>query len=253
MINKVVEEKINEITINNAIIPIEKSIEPQKKFTFIEVCAGGGGLSSGLMKAGFSPLLLNDNNKDCCKTLQKNHTEANVVCCSMEELNITEYIGKVDLLTGGVPCQSFSQSGLRKGLDDPRGELMIKFIDMIYKIKPKIFMIENVKGLITHNSGETIKEIIKLLDKDGIYNIEYKLLNAANYSVPQKRERVFIIGTLKSQNINFKFPDVNETPVLLKNVLYNVPASSGAKYNEEKINLFKYQKFIKILFKYNFG
>jgi len=239
MINKVVEEKINEITINNAIIPIEKSIEPQKKFTFIEVCAGGGGLSSGLMKAGFSPLLLNDNNKDCCKTLQKNHTEANVVCCSMEELNITEYIGKVDLLTGGVPCQSFSQSGLRKGLDDPRGELMIKFIDMIYKIKPKIFMIENVKGLITHNSGETIKEIIKLLDKDGIYNIEYKLLNAANYSVPQKRERVFIIGTLKSQNINFKFPDVNETPVLLKNVLYNVPASSGAKYNEEKINLFK--------------
>jgi DNA (cytosine-5)-methyltransferase 1 len=191
------------------------------------------------MKAVFSPFLLNDNNKDCCKTLQKNHTEANVVCCSMEELNITEYIGKVDLLTGGVPCQSFSQSGLRKGLDDPRGELMIKFIDMIYKIKPKIFMIENVKGLITHNSGETIKEIIKLLDKDGIYNIEYKLLNSANYSVPQKRERVFIIGTLKSQNINFKFPDVNETPVLLKNVLYNVPASSGAKYNEEKINLFK--------------
>lgn len=73
--------------------------------TFIEVCAGGGGLSSGLMKSGFTPLLLNDNNKDCCKTLRKNHPEANVVCGSMSDIDFTPFIGKVDLLTGGVPCQ----------------------------------------------------------------------------------------------------------------------------------------------------
>jgi DNA (cytosine-5)-methyltransferase 1 len=209
------------------------------KFTFIEVCAGGGGLSCGLIKSGFIPLLLNDNNKDCCETLKKNHIGTKVICSSMDDLKLDEYIDKIDLLTGGIPCQSWSQSGLRKGLDDPRGELMIKFISMIHKIKPKIFMIENVKGLITHNSGESIKHIITQLNKEEMYNIEYKLLNSADYNVPQKRERVFIVGTLKESNITFHFPEKNETKIVLKDILYNVPTSMGAKYNEVKIELFK--------------
>lgn len=80
------------------------------KYTFIEVCAGCGGLSSGLIKAGFTPLLLNDNNKDCCKTLKHNHKDANVILSSMDKIDYTPYINKVDLLAGGVPCQSFSQA-----------------------------------------------------------------------------------------------------------------------------------------------
>jgi DNA (cytosine-5)-methyltransferase 1 len=213
---------------------------PSKKFTFIEVCAGAGGLSSGLIKSGFIPLLLNDNNKDCCETLKQNHGDINIICSAMEKLDLTEYIGKVDVLTGGIPCQSWSQSGLRKGLDDPRGELMLKFVDMLHIIKPKIFMIENVKGLITHNSGESIKKITALLNKENLYNIEYKLLNASEYNVPQKRERVFIVGTLKDKNLIFTFPEKLEKKVVLKDVLYNVPISPCAKYNEEKIRLFKY-------------
>ena len=157
----------------------------------------------------------------------------------MEDLNLTPYIGKVDLFTGGVPCQSFSQAGLRKGLEDPRGELMIKFVDMLHILKPKIFMIENVKGLMTHNSGETIKEVIASLNNEGLYNIEYKLLNANEFGVPQKRERVFIIGTLKEGNIIFGFPEKNAKQILLKDVLQNVPLSVGAKYNDEKIALYK--------------
>ena len=98
-----------------------------KSFTFIEVCAGAGGLSTGLIKSGFIPLLLNDNNKDCCETLKQTHKDVNIVFGSMDKLDLSEYIGKVDLFTGGVPCQSFSQAGKRKGLEDPRGELMIKF------------------------------------------------------------------------------------------------------------------------------
>jgi DNA (cytosine-5)-methyltransferase 1 len=209
------------------------------KFTFIEVCAGCGGLSSGLIKAGFFPLLLNDNNKDCCKTLKENHKDATIICSSMENLDLTKYIGKVDLFSNGSPCQSFSQSGLRKGLDDSRGKLMLKFIDMINIVKPKIFMIENVKGLLSHNSGKTIQEIIKLLNKNELYNVEYKLLNSVDYNVPQKRERVFIVGTLKDKNIKFNFPEKNIKKIFLKDVLYNVPSSIGAKYNEEKIKLFK--------------
>jgi DNA (cytosine-5)-methyltransferase 1 len=157
----------------------------------------------------------------------------------MEKLDLSEYINKVDLLCGGIPCQSYSQSGLRLGLEDPRGQLIYTFIKMIKLVKPKIFMIENVKGLLTHNKGNTIKEIINLLDEEKLYNIEYKLLNAFDYSVPQKRERVFIVGILKTLNLTFKFSEKNNNYILLKDVLVNIPESIGQKYNEEKIKLFK--------------
>lgn len=209
--------------------------------TFIEVCSGCGGLSSGLIYNGFYPLLLNDNNKDCIETLKINHKDFtnNIICSEMEKIDLSKYIGKVDLFAGGVPCQSFSQSGLRKGFDDPRGNLMIKFIDMVEIIKPKIFLIENVKGLISHNSGKTLEEIIKLLNKNNLYDIQYKLLNSIYYNVPQKRERIIILGILKEQNIIFNFPEKNNIQIFLKDVLYNVPESNGAKYSDDKIKLFK--------------
>ena len=221
--------------------------------TFIEVCAGGGGLSSGLIKSGFSPILLNDNNRDCCKTLQHNHPDTNIVCDSMDNIDYSQYVGKVDLLTGGVPCQSFSQAGLRKGLDDPRGDLMIKFIDILHLIKPKLFMIENVKGLLTHDEGKTILKIIAAFgafaafgaSETDLYNISYKCLDASKYGVPQKRERVFIVGVRKDIVIPFEFPSGSsgssgsETKKVLKDVLLDVPHSDGAKYKEEKIRLFK--------------
>jgi DNA (cytosine-5)-methyltransferase 1 len=219
------------ILMNNNIIP------PLK--TFIEVCAGGGGLSAGLIKAGFTPILLNDNNGDCCKTLKHNHPDANIVCGSMDKIDYSQYINKVDLLTGGVPCQSFSQAGLRKGLDDPRGDLMMKFIEILNLITPKIFMIENVKGLLTHDNGKTIEKIIETLNQNNLYNISYKCLDASKYDVPQKRERVFIVGVLKSMNRSFEFPLESPRKIVLKDVLYDVPPSNGAKYNDEKIILFK--------------
>ena len=207
--------------------------------TFIEVCAGGGGLSAGLIKSGFNPILLNDNNNDCCKTLKHNHPNVNVICSPMENINFSQYVDKVDLLIGGVPCQSFSQAGLRKGLNDPRGDLMMKFIDILNLIKPKIFMIENVKGLLSHDNGKTIEKIIEELNKNELYNISYKCLDASKYDVPQKRERVFIVGVLKNINRIFEFPEESLTKKVLKDVLYNVPISNGTKYNDEKIKLFK--------------
>ena len=159
----------------------------------------------------------------------------------MDNIDYSQYVGKVDLLTGGVPCQSFSQAGLRKGLDDPRGDLMIKFIDILHLIKPKLFMIENVKGLLTHDEGKTILKIIAALNKHELYNISYKCLDASKYGVPQKRERVFIIGVRKDIAIPFEFPceSGGETKKVLKDVLLDVPLSDGAKYKEEKIRLFK--------------
>ena len=212
-----------------------------KKPTFIEVCAGCGGLSSGLMKAGFVPVLLNDNNKDCCKTLEKNHKKSNVICSSMLELNVSKFIGKIDLLAGGVPCQAFSQSGKREGLNDPRGDLILKFIELIDILKPKMFLIENVRGLLTHDNGNTIEKIITKLEEcnnEG-YTVKYKLLNAMNYGVPQKRERVFIIGILKKYNLKYKYPEKDDKIITLGEVLKDVPSSLGSTYSEEKKKLFE--------------
>lgn len=217
----------------------KKEIQNTQAYNFIEVCAGGGGLSSGLIKAGFTPILLNDNNSDCCKTLKHNHPHANVVCESMDKIDYTQYVNKVDLLTGGVPCQSFSQAGLRKGLDDPRGDLMMKFIEILILIKPKLFMIENVKGLATHDNGKTIEKVLETLNANRLYNISYKCLDASKYDVPQKRERIFIVGVLKTIIHTFNFPNESQRKKVLKDVLYNVPYSNGAKYNEDKIRLFK--------------
>ena len=233
------EVEINNICQHQNITTSNDAKSENTTYTFIEVCAGGGGLSAGLIKAGFTPILLNDNNSDCCKTLKHNHPDANVVCSSMEKIDYSQFINKVDLLTGGVPCQSFSQAGLRKGLDDPRGDLIIKFIEILNLIKPKIFMIENVKGLLTHDKGKTIETIIDTLNKNKLYNISYKCLDASKYDVPQKRERVFIIGVLKNITQPFEFPKESLTKKVLKDILYNVPHSNGAKYNEDKIKLFK--------------
>lgn len=208
-------------------------------FNFIEVCAGGGGLSAGLIKAGFTPILLNDIDRDCCKTLERNHPNVNVVCKSMDKIDWIQYTDKIDLLTGGVPCQSFSQAGLRKGLDDPRGDLMLEFSRILDIVRPKIFMIENVKGLLTHKNGNTMQEIISALNKSNLYNINYKCLDASKFGVPQKRERVFIVGVLKHLNKMFVFPSEISTNKVLKDVLYNVPQSIGAKYSDKKIELFK--------------
>jgi len=204
--------------------------------TFIEVCAGAGGLSCGLIKAGFTPILLNDNNTDCCKTLTLNHPGVLVSNCSMSDLKINQ---SVDLLCGGVPCQSFSQAGSRKGLEDPRGNLMIEFSKLIDKVNPKVFMIENVKGLMTHDKGETLKIIIETLNKSKKYNIKYKLLNSVNFGVPQKRERIFIVGVLKSIGKDYEFPESSKKIFTVGDALENVPDSPCAKYNDEKVKLYK--------------
>lgn len=212
------------------------------QITFIEVCAGAGGLSCGLIKAGFVPLLLNDNNYDCCQTLRLNHKNVNIVHGSMADIDCTQWVGQVDLLTGGVPCQSFSQAGLRKGLSDPRGELIYTFAKMVEQIKPKVFMIENVKGITTHDSGNTFKQILNILNPINAYTLTYEVLNAIGYGVPQKRERVFIVGTLNTDihtHNKFCFPPPQHNIISIRDALTNVPISPCAQYPLNKINLFK--------------
>ena len=155
----------------------------------------------------------------------------------MEDLELEPFIGKVDLLMGGVPCQSFSQAGQRKGLKDKRGQLIYTFIDMIQKIQPKCFLVENVKGLVSHDHGKTLEHILQKLREMEQYHVVYKVLNAMNYNVPQKRERLFIIGWNCTKP--YEFPEPSRNICVLKDVLYNVPPSPCASYPDSKKELWK--------------
>ena len=207
--------------------------------TFIEVCAGCGGLSSGFINAGFKPLLINELEKVFCETLRTNHGGENIVEGSMLDLDLTEYKGKVDILQGGVPCQAFSQAGERKGLDDPRGKLIIHFNKLINDCEPKMFLVENVKGLLSHNEGNTFTSILELFKNNGKYNVYHKVINAKDYNVPQKRERVIIIGVLSTISRTFEYPPISDRVVLLRDVLTNVPPSIGAVYPPHKAEVMK--------------
>jgi DNA (cytosine-5)-methyltransferase 1 len=203
---------------------------------FIEVCSGAGGLSSGLMNAGLECVLLNEIDKTFCKTLENNHTNVKIINDSMENISLLEY-KNIDLLCGGIPCQAFSMAGKKKGLEDPRGKLMLDFNRLINECDPKIFMVENVKGLVVHNKGLTLKSLIDLFENNNKYKIVYKVLNSKDYEVPQKRERVIILGIrndIYQKNGDYEFPEKSNNSVLLKDVLHNVPQSIGAKYPESK-------------------
>jgi len=231
-IEEVVENIINKKNIQKNRI--------DKSYTFIEVCAGAGGLSKGFIDNGFKPLLLNDTNKYCIETLKMNHPKANIVKGSMVDLDLKKYKDKnVDVLMGGVPCQSFSQAGKRKGIADDRGKLIIHFIKMISILNPKLFIIENVQGLVTHNKGKTLQMVINQINKIGKYIINYRVLNSNDYSVPQNRKRLIIVGVRKSLNKTFSFPQPHKYKPVLKDVLENCPESPGSVYKKEKYDIMK--------------
>lgn len=210
----------------------------KKEYTFIEVCAGAGGLSKGFIDIGFKPLLLNDTDKYCVETLKMNHPDINIQNCSMIDLDLKLY-KNVDVLMGGVPCQSFSQAGKRKGIEDDRGKLMLHFIKMIDILNPNVFIIENVQGLVTHDKGNTLKLIINEINNIGKYVINYKVLNSNDYSVPQNRKRLIIVGVHTSLKKEFNFPKPHKYKPVLKDVLNNCPKSPGAVYTKKKYDIMK--------------
>jgi DNA (cytosine-5)-methyltransferase 1 len=201
---------------------------------FIEVCAGCGGLGAGLMNAGFTPILLNEIDKMCCETLKKNHPSVHIEQKCMTTLDLSQFRNKIDILAGGVPCQAFSQAGKREGLGDPRGQLIVDFNRLVNECQPKIILVENVKGLVTHDKGRTFSQIIELFENNGAYKIFHKILNARDYDVPQKRERVIIIGVRKDIARDFEYPKPAGKSVVLRDVLTDVPPSPGVKYSQDK-------------------
>lgn len=200
-----------------------------RKPTAIELFAGAGGVALGLEKAGFDTKLLVELDKDCVKTLEKNRPEWNIVAEDIRSVNFKGM--ESDIVTGGFPCQAFSHAGNKLGFEDTRGTLFYEFARAVKEVRPKMFLAENVEAIIRNNDGKTISTIMDVLTSFG-YDVQYRVLNALNYNVPQKRKRVIFIGT--RGGIKFEYPRPNNKIIPLREALEGVPPSIGEKYSEIK-------------------
>lgn len=217
-------------------------------YSVIELFAGAGGLALGLEQAGFTTKAVVEINKWATETLRTNRPKWNIIEDDIKNVakkGIFSYLSdkNIDLLSGGYPCQSFSYAGKKLGLEDTRGTLFYNFAEILRETKPKMFLAENVKGLVTHDNGKTLEVMLKVFEDAG-YFVKYKVLNALDYKVAQKRQRIVIVGVRKDlqQNINkeYSFPKPYEKKLNLKDVLQNVPESECASYNEKKKEVLKY-------------
>jgi DNA (cytosine-5)-methyltransferase 1 len=215
---------------------------PNRDFKAIELFAGAGGMAVGLAQAGIKCLALNEIDHWAAETLRINRPDWNVIEDDVKNVSFKDYKGKVDVVTGGFPCQAFSYAGKKLGLNDARGTLFYEFARVVQETMPPICVGENVRGLLNHEGGRTIEGMTSILDEIGYNVLPPKLLKAIFFKVPQKRERILIVGIRKDLNIeDFEFPKpykktYNLRDALRKGELYktDVPVAVGQTYPKSK-------------------
>jgi len=250
----------------------EMAVKPVRDFKSVELFAGAGGLAIGLESAGFKHIALNELDKSASRTLRTNISGSELldnledinnrlIDASIEKplilnndiskINFKPLKGKVDFLSGGFPCQAFSYAGNKHGFEDTRGTLFFEFARAIKEIQPTVFLGENVKGLLNHEDGKTLDTIKNTIKELGYTLIPPKVLKAIFYRVPQKRERLFLVG-IKNEvaekiDLNsFKWPSPCEKIYTVKDGLKSgelfetdVPESDGQSYPLRKQQIMK--------------
>lgn len=189
---------------------MERIKHSEYKYDTISLFAGIGGFDLGFSNAGFNVIWANDFDKYACETFRHNigdyiiHADIN---------NIIDKIPKHDVLIGGFPCQPFSTLGNLKGFDDDRGTLFFTIKEILLKSDTKVAVLENVKNFVAHDKGRTLERVKAELEEIG-YKVYHKVLNSADFGIPQRRNRVFIIALKKEyfKNIDFEYP----TPIPLE-------------------------------------
>jgi len=228
--------EINKIIKDNFSLAVKKyKINKSKKtdFNAIELFSGCGGMALGFKNAGINSELLVEIDKDSCKTLDSNFKNTEITCDDIANVDFKKFKSKIDIVAGGFPCQAFSYAGKSKGFEDTRGTLFFDFARCVKEVKPKVAIGENVRGLVSHDKGRTLQTMVKTLEDLG-YNVQYKLLLAQYFNVPQKRERVFIVATRKDLPNTYKYPEELDYFVPLEVALKDCPPSEGQEYPKRK-------------------
>lgn len=211
----------------------------------IDLFCGIGGLSLGFEQSGFDVLYAVDMWEDAVKTYNHNRKDKVARVMSVEDFNneVLPHLASENKITGiigGPPCQGFSTVGKRE-IDDPRNKMYLEFYKAVKLANPEFFVIENVKGMLTLNKGAFVKDLLERFGENGLgYSISYKLLNAADYGIPQNRYRVFYVGI---KNKKFEFPTPYDYQLTAKDGISDLLHSDNEHYGSEPQN--EYQKTLR--------
>lgn len=210
----------------------------------ISLFSGCGGLDLGFERAGFDIPIANEYDSTIWETFITNHPNTKLIKGDIRQINETDFPNDIDGIIGGPPCQSWSEAGALRGIDDDRGKLFYDYIRILKSKQPKFFLAENVSGMLANRHKQAVENIIQTF-KDCGYNVSITLVNAKDYGVAQERKRVFYIGFRKDLNINFKFPkgstEDDKNKLCLKDVIWDlkdtaVPAGKKNYHNPIAVN-----------------
>ena len=214
------------------------------KLKVISLFSGCGGLDLGFERAGFDIPVANEFDPKICPTFKINHPKTKLIEGDIRKIKEEDFPNEVDGIIGGPPCQSWSEAGSKKGIEDERGQLFFDYIRILKSKQPKFFLAENVSGMLADRNSEAVQNILKMFDEAG-YDVSLTLVNSKDYGVAQLRERVFYIGFRKDLKIKFEFPEGStkddSKKITLRDIIWDlqetaVPALPKNKRNPEAIN-----------------
>ncbi len=210
-----------------------------RQFNSIDLFAGAGGLSAGLQMAGFKTLFANEISPAYAETLKQNHPETKVLTEDIRQASAVDVMrelgvakGELDLVAGGPPCQGFSINAPIRSTGDSRNHLFLEFLRFVEEFQPKCVMIENVPGMVSFNSGETVRAIITRLQRLG-YSTAVRVVYAAHFGVPQMRWRTIFLGTRLDFEPLLLYPEVSHKALGRANFTTKLDGMSLVSSNEE--------------------
>lgn len=210
----------------------------------ISLFSGCGGLDLGFERAGFEIPVANEFDPTIFETFKANHPNTRLIEGDIQKIAAEDFPHDVDGVIGGPPCQSWSEAGSLRGIEDQRGQLFYDYIRILRKTQPKFFLAENVSGMLANRHSDAVKNILNLFDESN-YDVSLTLVNAKDYGVAQERKRVFYIGFRKDLHIDFCFPKgstkEDEKKITLRDVIWDlqftaVPSGRNNTHNPEAVN-----------------
>lgn len=214
----------------------------------ISLFSGCGGLDLGFERAGFDIQVANEYDKTIWETFKINHPKTHLIEGDVRQITMEDILpylsGEVDGIIGGPPCQSWSEAGALKGIEDARGKLFFDYIRILQEFQPKFFLAENVSGMLANRHSEAVQNILNLFEDSG-YDVSLTLVNAKDYGVAEERKRVFYIGFRKDLKINFGFPEGStkddEKKITLRDIIWDlqetaIPSAEKNRHNPNAIN-----------------
>lgn len=210
----------------------------------ISLFSGCGGLDLGFEKAGFKVPVANEFDKTIWDTFEANHPKTKLIKGDIRNIQEEDFPDDIDGIIGGPPCQSWSEAGSLRGIDDARGQLFYEYIRILKDKQPKFFLAENVSGMLADRHSTAVQNIVSMFEDCG-YDVSITMANAKDYGVAQERKRVFYIGFRKDLNISFEFPkgstQKDNKKITLKDIIWDlqdtaIPSAPKNKHNPEAIN-----------------